>query len=91
MSFFYVLIKKTKLSLVNKIIISSVPNGNNFFHKLVIDSERMDGDPLKNNFKTKRIYWWMVDGRDEKWKEIMIKYLGDKKLFDREFDLSFEI
>jgi hypothetical protein len=33
----------------------------------------------------------MVDGRDEKWKEIMIKYLGDKKLFDREFDLSFEI
>jgi len=34
-----------------KIIISSTPNGNNLFYELVQNSERKEGDPLKNLFK----------------------------------------
>ena len=47
----------------SKIIITSTPNGMNLFHKLLIDAERSDGDPLKNNYKAMRVYWYEVPGR----------------------------
>jgi hypothetical protein len=47
----------------SKIIITSTPNGMNLFHKLLTDAERPDGDPLKNNYKAKRVYWHQVPGR----------------------------
>jgi hypothetical protein len=47
----------------SKIIITSTPNGVNLFHKLLINAERLDGDPLKNNYKAKRVYWYQVPGR----------------------------
>ena len=47
----------------SKIIITSTPNGMNLFHKLLIDAERPDGDPLKNNYKPMRVYWYQVPGR----------------------------
>lgn len=47
----------------SKIIITSTPNGMNLFHKILTDSEREVGDPLKNNFNSKRVYWYQVPGR----------------------------
>lgn len=47
----------------SKIIITSTPNGMNLFHRLLIDAERPDGDPLKNNYKAMRVYWYQVPGR----------------------------
>lgn len=47
----------------SKIIITSTPNGMNLFHKLLTDAERPDGDPLKNNYKAMRVYWYQVAGR----------------------------
>lgn len=53
------------VSAVNnsKIIITSTPKGMNLFYKLLADSERDETDPLKTNFKSKRIYWYEVEGR----------------------------
>jgi len=72
----------------NKFIISSRPNGYNFFLNLVENSERSDNDPLKNNYNTLRTYWWQIPGRDEKWKDEVIKKIG-YELFLQEYDLSF--
>lgn len=47
----------------SKIIITSTPNGMNLFHKLLTDAERPDGDPMKNNYKPMRVYWYQVPGR----------------------------
>ena len=47
----------------SKIIITSTPNGMNLFHRLLIDAERPDGDPMKNNYKAMRVYWHQVPGR----------------------------
>jgi hypothetical protein len=47
----------------SKIIITSTPNGMNLFHKLLTDAERPEGDPLKNNYKAMRVYWYQVPGR----------------------------
>jgi hypothetical protein len=47
----------------SKIIITSTPNGMNLFHRLLIDAERPDGDPQKNNYKAMRVYWYQVPGR----------------------------
>jgi hypothetical protein len=47
----------------SKIIITSTPNGMNLFYKLLTDAERPLGDPLKNNYKAMRIYWYQVPGR----------------------------
>ena len=47
----------------SKIIITSTPNGMNLFHKLLTNAERPDGDPMKNNYKPMRVYWYQVPGR----------------------------
>jgi hypothetical protein len=63
----------------SKIIITSTPNGMNLFHKLLVNAERPDGDPLKNNYKAMRVYWHQVDGR-------FVTYLrlNSHKLFENE-------
>ena len=47
----------------SKIIITSTPNGMNLFHRLLVDAERLPGDPLKNRYNARRVYWYEVDGR----------------------------
>lgn len=47
----------------SKIVITSTPNGMNLFYRLLTDAERPDGDPLKNNYKPMRVYWYQVPGR----------------------------
>jgi hypothetical protein len=71
-----------------KLIIHSGQFGNNFFQKLITNSERPEGDPNKNSYKTQRIYWWQVPGRDEKWKLDVIKEIGEDA-WNEEYDLTF--
>jgi len=61
----------------SKIIITSTPNGMNLFHRLLTNAERPDGDPLKNNYKAMRVYWYQVPGR-------FVTYirLNDHKLYE---------
>jgi hypothetical protein len=73
----------------DKFIIKSQPNGFNFFYDLVKNSELPEGHPEKNDFKTMRVYWWQVPGRDEKWKQDQIKMLGSEILFRQESELAF--
>jgi hypothetical protein len=73
----------------SRFIIQSTPNGSNKFTELIYNSERKDGDPLKNLYKTIRTYWWEVVGRDEKWKREEIAMLGSEELFNQEYDLKF--
>lgn len=63
----------------SKIIITSTPNGMNLFHKLLINAERPDGDPMKNNYKPMRVYWYQVPGR-------FVTYirLNNHKLYENE-------
>ncbi len=72
----------------SKLIIQSSPNDNNFFYKLIEDSERKEGDPMKNNFKTLRTYYWQIDSRDKEWVKNEINKIGEE-LFYREYGLSF--
>lgn len=47
----------------SKIIITSTPDGFNLFHDLLIDAERDEDDPLKNQYNPMRVYWNQVEGR----------------------------
>lgn len=47
----------------SKIVITSTPNGMNMFYKLLSSAERPEGDKLKNNYKSMRVYWWQVPNR----------------------------
>lgn len=47
----------------SKIIITSTPNGMNMFHRLLSDAMRPDGDPLKNNYRAMKVFWYQVPGR----------------------------
>ena len=47
----------------SKIIITSTPNGMNMFHRLLTDAMRSDGDPLKNNYRAMKVFWYQVPGR----------------------------
>jgi len=68
-----------------KVIVISTPNGmHNLFHKLWVKAERGD-----NEFKTTRVNWRQVPGRDEKWAEQELKNLGSKQRFNQEHEVEF--
>jgi hypothetical protein len=62
----------------DKLIIASVPNGDNFF-KTLVDSSK---------FTIQRIKWNDIPGRGELWKEEQIRMIG-KKRFDQDYNLEF--
>ena len=73
-----------------KMIITSTPNGKNILKNIVEDSERKEGDPMKNLFVTTRTYWWEVEGRDQQWKQDRINDMGGNiDWFNQEYDLKF--
>jgi hypothetical protein len=47
----------------SKVTLISTPRGFNLFHKILTDAERPEGDPQKNNFHAKRVYWWQIPMR----------------------------
>ena len=67
-----------------KVIITSTANGiGNVFHKIWEGAEQGT-----NNFKSFRVDWWDVPGRDEKWKEETIANTSQLQ-FDQEFGNTF--
>lgn len=70
-------------SKVAQIILTSTPNGKNLFHDIYFGG--VDGT---NEYKSLRIDWWEVEGRDDEWKRKEIANMGQEK-FDREYGLNF--
>ena len=69
----------------SKILIASTPNGtDNLFHQLYTGA--LKGE---TNWKSERIDWWEIPGRDEEWKEDTIKALGSVDAFAQEFGNVF--
>lgn len=78
----YPIISSSKKS---KIFIASTPNGtDNLFYRLYQGALQKD-----NNWKSERIDWWEIPGRDEKWKQDTIKTLGSNDIFAQEFGNEF--
>jgi len=73
----------------NKLIITSTPNGKNYFYDLYKNSILPEGHPDKNSFKSIQTYWYEVEGRDEQWRINEIKRLGSIDKFNREHNLEF--
>ena len=67
----------------DKVFLSSVPNGPNFFRELFIKA--VSGE---NDFVPCGVYWWEVPGRDEVWKMKEIENLGSDS-FRQEYELGF--
>lgn len=68
-----------------KLILVSTPNGLNHFYKFYIDA--IEG---RNNYNLIECIWKDVPGRDEKWKEETISYMGgDRDKFAQEFENQF--
>jgi hypothetical protein len=73
-------------SKISQIIITSTPNGPNLFYELY-----MGGVNGTNEYKSLRIDYWQVPGRDEAWKQAQIKNLGvnGEEKFETEYGLKF--
>ena len=68
----------------SKIIITSTANGiGNMYHKLYEGA--LQGT---NEFKSTRVDWWDVPGRDDKWKAMTVENTSQLQ-FDQEFGNSF--
>lgn len=83
------IIPKIMLNTETKLIISSTPNGKNYFYELYKNSILPKDHPEKNIFNTIQTYWYEVDGRDENWKLQQIKMLGSIEKFNQEYNLEF--
>ena len=71
-----------------KIILSSTPNGCHYYYEIYKNSILPDEHPDKNNFVSIKTYWYEVEGRDDIWKEDMIKMIGLES-FNKEYNLEF--
>lgn len=67
-----------------KIIMVSTPNGMNLFHQFWVDATNG-----RNDFKPISVHWSEVPGRDEAWKQEVIRNCGGPEKFAQEYDLSF--
>ena len=71
-------------SKISRIIISSTPNGMNLFYEIYQGA--LEG---KNNYKSIRVDWWQVPGRDERWRRQEVANLGSEELFNQEYGNQF--
>ena len=70
----------------SKILVVSTPNGiGNKFYEIYSGAE--SGKLTK--WKSERIDWWDVPGRDEEWKQMQIELLGSEDKFLEEFNNAF--
>lgn len=53
------------------------------------ETARLDPDMEVQEWKSTRIDWWEIDGRDEVWKRKMISGLGSEEAFEQEFGNKF--
>jgi hypothetical protein len=79
----YPIISSSKKS---KIIMASTPRDTSgLFYKLYDGSTR-----LTNNWKSMKIKWDEVPGRDEKWMKETMASIGDANVWRREFEVEFD-
>lgn len=71
-------------SKISKMIITSTANGRNKFYEIY-----EGGLKGANEFKSMRIDWWQVPGRDEVWRKREIANLGSEDLFNQEYGNQF--
>jgi len=70
----------------SKILLVSTPNGvGNRFYEIYSGAE---SGQLKE-WKSERIDWWDIPGRDEEWKNIQIELLGSEEKFHQEYGNVF--
>ena len=70
----------------SKILMVSTPNStDNKFYEIFSGAE----NGTISQWKSLRIDWWQVPGRDEKWKQDMIAVLGSEEKFLQEFGNQF--
>jgi hypothetical protein len=70
----------------SKILVVSTPNGvGNKFYEIYSGAET---GKLKT-WKSERIDWWDIPGRDEEWKQNQIELLGSEEKFLQEFNNTF--
>ena len=69
----------------SRLFIYPAINGYNQFYETYIDALETN-----NLFKPHRIHWSQVPGRNEEWKRIMIRNIGEDA-FNKEFELKFII
>jgi len=67
----------------SKVIITSTPNGMNHFYKIWVDSEQG-----RNDYERIQIHWSDVPGRDEQWREDIIRNTSEEQ-FRQEFECLF--
>jgi hypothetical protein len=67
----------------SKLLITSTPNGMNLFYKIWTDSENGNNDYARVD-----VHWSDVPGRDEAWKELMIRSTSVDQ-FRQEFECEF--
>lgn len=70
-----------------KIFMTSTPNGYNHFHKFWTDAEKKEGEGW-NGFKSLRVHWYEMPGRDKKWYDEQKSVLGELKAA-QELDCEF--
>lgn len=66
-----------------KMIITSTPNGMNYFYKLWTEAEQGD-----NEFRQYHVHWSEHPKRDEKWKHEQLVNMSEKQ-FSQEFECEF--
>ena len=67
----------------SKVIITSTPNGMNLFYKIWVESEEE-----RNDYERVEIHWSDVPGRDEEWREEIIRNTSEEQ-FRQEFECEF--
>ncbi len=78
-----------------KIVLVSTPNGLNHFHKLWAETGIQEDGTINpkakhNDYNPTRVMWFDVPGRDEKWKEDVLRGMSnDIEKFAQEYCVSF--
>jgi hypothetical protein len=78
-----------------KIVLVSTPNGLNHFHKLWVETGIQEDRTIKeearrNNYNPIKVVWNEVPGRDEDWREQVLKGMSnDTEKFEQEYCVSF--
>ena len=71
-----------------KVIMISTPNGLNMFYYYWQGATKKTGEPGKNDYVPFEVHWSQVPGRDEIWKEGIIKNTSQQQ-FEQEMECSF--
>lgn len=71
-----------------KVIMISTPNGLNMFYYYWQGATKKAGEPGKNDYVPFEVHWSQVPGRDEAWKDGIIKNTSQQQ-FDQEMECSF--